>query len=522
MKLPSWHFFIPLDSALPVEDNYISVKHPSGYVEKDGDISEPRPDGVFFIFHQELVEAHPFPRLDAAMKSLEKRRIGTSEGGDIVNISHLAITVAEVVVSKYYKNGTEEKDTPDHLSDAFDFALEQLNTWIKALALISDSSIPLVRRESLPSQLVVAAGAYAPWELEYTKIPRVRPDNILLLNWNMPTLGSFPEPIPDLDDWMGAALASVDVPGPLIASANIRKEADHYYHRVGNYQISAILYASSCESFFDELLQHLLWEEGLRPENSAPKFLSNGRGGKGYAQPKSITSLVKKELLPKLVGNLLEGKVPEEIELWIEKISTLRNRVIHSSYQPTASEMKDCCSAYSTLMDFISDRLFAVREKYRYTALSFLGEKGLTRRGVWEEFRDMESNLPSVYKRYRAFRRWSDHVSAFREIPDIFGSLAKSDEARMFLVVRRSGDRRAFAVHSSGTVATELSIDSLQESEAYCRLSSHDVNKLNMDPTVLVSNDTSGFDIPEGTHWDLYSYDVVPGPQCMFENYVND
>lgn len=514
----SWHFFIPLETALPVDDGYQSVKHPSGWVRERDEDEKPRPDGVFFKFHHEYVETRPFPGLDASLRVLDRRSIDKmrQNDGDMFPVPPLVVTVAEVVVSKEYRDPLASEGDVDGMSDAFDFAIEQLNIWIQAISRIAGRPFPQVRRESLPPQLLIASGLYEPWDLDGRTLPRVKSENLFNLNFNVPVMGSPPLPAERLDGWMDAALASVSVPGPFAASSSLQTEAEHYHQVLGNYQVAVILYAAACESMFSELLQHLLWEENTRPEDAARYFLRNPNQARNRLVPKSITALVKTNVLPKLLGGSRKGDLPPEIESWIENISELRNHVVHAAYYPSVQEIKKCVSAYDELMQYIADRLFEARHGHEYTALSFLGEKGLAERGVWSEFQNLESHLSEVYERYGAFRRWSMHLDNFRSRSSLIGEPADSDSSKMYLIRHKSGDEYAYAVHAAGSVATKIPSDYYRRGSKYDQISEQRLEELPLDPAVVVSDDPGGFDLPAEATWDNFVYDVIPGPPTMF------
>lgn len=341
----SWHFFIPLETALPVDDGYQSVKHPSGWVRERNEDEKPRPDGVFFKFHHEYIDTRPFPGLDASLRVLDKRSIGKREQNteDMFLMPPLIVTVAEVVVSKEYRDPLASEGDVDGMSDAFDFAIEQLNVWLKAISHVAGRPFPQVRRESLPPMLLTASGLYEPRDLDGRTPPRVKAESIFNLNTNIPVMGSPPLPAERLDGWMDAALASVSIPGPFSSSFGLRAEAEHYHQVLGNYQVAVILYAAACESMFSELLQHLLWEENTRPEDAARCFLKNPNQDKNRPVPISITGLVRTKLLPKLLGTLIQRDLPPQVESWRDNIAELRNNVVHAAHYPSVEEVKKVC-----------------------------------------------------------------------------------------------------------------------------------------------------------------------------------
>ncbi|MFZ2292686.1 MAG: hypothetical protein WAW05_09765 [Corynebacterium casei] len=514
MKPGSWHFFIPLEAALPVPDGFRPFKPASGFVHNaDGSIT-PRGDNVLFIFHQELLDTNPFPKLDSAFNTLDRRSVLHRESFmSFQNLElNLSFTVVEVVVSQQLRRNSKESS----IESALDFALQQLNTILRAVSLIENQPVPLIRRETLPPQIPLATGVYEPHELRDRKLPRVKALPPISLPSFLPSVNVPPEPSERLEGWVEAAILSASIPAPFSSFANFRLDAQYFHESIGDYRISCILFASACEALFNQLLLHMLWEDGFRPEEAALHFFQSGKPPKPGKNPTSIsvTGLVKQRLHPKFSASSWENSAPPPLQNWITDIAFLRNNVIHEAHTPTAEQMDKCVESFTNLLTFVSGELYKIRRKYPITALSFLGEVGLKEKGDWNGFfEQLETNLHEVSDRYQAFQMWAKHVGTFRKQPLLINSPVKIDESRMYLV--QSGNtEEVFAVHSSTSVATKIPVDLLDNSKTYEQLRSHPDSGL--DPRIIVSQENEKFPLPDNARWDLYAYDVLPGPSFIF------
>lgn len=517
MRLASWHFYIPFSPAAPVPDGYPVSRKPSQLVAANGSLY-PGNDGVHIIFHQETVEANPFPGLEAVANVVSKRSVPNSVQDYPLSDFTVPFTVAEVVVSQEFKSeeeqsGVSNDDDYNNIHEAFIYAISRLNDTLDALALIQDAVLPRVTLESLPAVLIAAAGALEPWELSNGTLPKVRPQIAQLTNFNFHTLAT-PPPVENLDQLLGSALAAVTEKAPFTAYADLRREATHYHRIAGSYRVAIILYASACELFFDELLQHLLWEGGMTPKAASIKFSQNGRSPKQGRRfrNESIVNLVKDRLAPLLVDHTLED-LPFEFQNWIDNIAEVRNNVIHNNYLPTANDMDACAEAFSQIDSYIAEMVYERRRDYPITALALLGQSGLENRESWSpEFSQRETTLNEIYERARIFARWSRHLSALRKDYGDFEATISTKEASSLLVFHpETGKESVFAVHPNGTLATELPYQLAVKSAHYAKLKGAAHTKFSVFSPTL-----GDLSIPQGARWDQLVYAIPGTPACLF------
>lgn len=166
---------------------------------------------------------------------------------------------------------------------------------------------------------------------------------------------------------------------------------------------SAVLCGAAAEVLFRELLLMLLWEEGRCP-SSVVELVKEWQ----------VSRLVYREFPPRLRGDWSKtGKGP--IASWATHIAALRNRAIHGGYQPTRAEVEAAAAAYVRLHAFVGDRLAATLATYPLTARTFMGIRGVARRGIGKRLerrlRDdvYPSNIATTFERWR--REVNRHVN---------------------------------------------------------------------------------------------------------------
>jgi hypothetical protein len=143
---------------------------------------------------------------------------------------------------------------------------------------------------------------------------------------------------------------------------DFQREAVVAYRTRGDNRGAAIFMGLACERLLDDLLSHLMWEDGEAPEAAPATFLDQG----------GITSRVRREFHPRLKGSWSTDQVGPVADWW-EKIAKVRNKVVHGAYTPTDQEIEDGGDVANALVAYISDRLVdRINQdgKYRLTALA--------------------------------------------------------------------------------------------------------------------------------------------------------
>lgn len=513
------HFFIPISRTLNVPDGYSKTKKPTGVMENEDGSPTPTTDAAHFVFHQVEVEGSPLINLDASFQRASERAGNeTRRGGASGTMGPTQLTVAEAMVEMDFAPSISAESATDSETDkltaAFDYALSELNVLLRAFAMASNEPIKLVSREALPPMIPLATSDTKPWEmLSKPDLPFLQGLSIFNLNMNIPFVAKVPQSFAEVDASLDAALVNLSNDGPFTAYRDFRREADLNYFEEGNYRIAVILYASSCEALLDELLQHNLWEDKVRPEHAAKRFL-NRRG-----RARGIVDLVKNELQNFYQSKGWPQESPDIIGEWIDNVTSLRNKAIHYGYTPDQKEMRACVDTVNGLVEFIADRVFEARPERPITALALLGKGGLESREGWDEsFRNYENSLSDLNVRLRVFQRWRSALSYFRDgnretVPlDTVGSSC-------FLVFYPQGITKCFLVHKSMVLAHEIREDEVLFSpETQSSIDCY--RNLGFPQPVVVNPEYDALSLGEEPTWGRYVYDIIPGFEVCISTLV--
>ena len=189
-------------------------------------------------------------------------------------------------------------------------------------------------------------------------------------DFGRPTMFSEAE-YADLD----SSLFSGMMGGPFISSLELRREATVALERSGDYRASVIWLAAAAESVFDELLRHLMWEEGQLPERCTEEF-----------ETLSVAARVKARFGKRLgglgtsntqSGNGLESKGRRRPEY--------RLYMINTDQRMPRQRMRLQLPMPSLVTS--ATYLYLSSEWYLRTAIKLVGHEGLERRGVYDDFK---------------------------------------------------------------------------------------------------------------------------------------
>jgi hypothetical protein len=175
----------------------------------------------------------------------------------------------------------------------------------------------------------------------------------------------------------------------------------------GDLRASALLSAIAAEVFLDDLLAHLLWEEGMRPEAAAPIF------------DLGFQTRFRQQFHSRLGGAGWGLDKPGVLLMWHENIAKLRHRIVHAGYHPIEEEAREAVAALTQLEHFVIERILShkVLAKYPRTAVMLVGTTDLQARGRWSK------KLERLAKDYQetewrsTFMRWKHTMQRFRSDP---------------------------------------------------------------------------------------------------------
>lgn len=316
----------------------------------------------------------------------------------------------------------------DAISDAFDRGLEVVREVQRAHYAVRRTPVRLVTREALP--MAVPFGIRRVFDDDGEPLPVDVPMSLYMLNMNLPVAGD------DLDaaeqNMFGAALREQSLHGPFTSYLDFRREAQVALSRDGAYRAAVLFTATACEVLLDDLLAHLLWQDGLRPETAAAVFDS------------WLTSRVKREYQPRLGGRWdTAGGGP--VAGWSHDVAGLRNRVVHAGYQPTLDETRRAADAADNLQTYLGNLLSNRTGRYPRTALILPGEAGLRRRGRWTRRLDELRHSPDEIPWTETFGRW--RLAMQRARTDSPVATAPSAATAFVYAVLRAGGHLQWVLH---------------------------------------------------------------------------
>ena len=344
---------------------------------------------------------------------------------EVLDISERTSSEAEW---PYIEGSTD--DIAPRLSLALEHAILDIREFHRAYHAVTGDAITLLTRERLPSFLPVilrkkgvANTGTASWE-----------SGIVQVNDNLRSLVTPPTLTHEQLGDLAKARFRVAQGGPFIAFMDLHREASAALRRQGDTRMAAILCGVASESLLDELLLHLIWEEGFRPEDAAADWID------------SLKTRVKREYAPRL-GGQWDLVAPNPVTRWHEDVAQLRHRVVHGGYVPSRGEATLALSRLDSLASYLEDRVLQRRalQKYPRTAWMLVGTRGFERKKVNAPELRRLLNDPTQPNWDETFARWRDAVSRCRRSAE---RARTPDRSSAFLVaVRHPSDQVTWCLH---------------------------------------------------------------------------
>lgn len=448
------YFFVPLPDPLGLPDKYIVE------VPEYAPLDRIRDDGVppiclgaslrFHTVELPTTYAAEFTVLfDLAVKSLPPNagaRTSASKPGGLAAESGPSAprtpttTVVEMAVAAELpdvgQSAPEEElnaQLRDPITEAFDRGLHYVRQFQRAYYLARREPIRLVTREALP--FAVPFGIRRLFGDDGEPLPFDVSLSVYLVNMNVPNAGATRWVDSD-NRMLSTAVAQQADNGPFTSYMDLVRESNVALSRDGAYRSAVLFTATACEVLFDDLLAHLMWEEGQRPEEAANAFDSQ------------LTARVKSQYHARL-GGLWRLDAGGPISDWFILVARLRNRVVHGGYEPTFQEATVAVQATDALREYLGDLIANRALTYPRTALVLPGEGGLVRRGKWTSaLNDLRNDTSEVHWR-QTFARWQLAMQRARKNSPL-SEIPSTTDASIYVVVRTNGseqwvihDRRA-------------------------------------------------------------------------------
>lgn len=333
-------------------------------------------------------------------------------------------TVVEMVVPV--------SDSEDGVSDAFDEGLQMLRDFQRAYYIARRIPLRLVTREQLP--------VFVPFGVRRVSAEGDEwPDglSVMLLHQNLHAEVRDEEIDVGEGQRLHRAIEMQSVRRVFTPFLDLRREADVALRRDGDTRACVIFAGSAAELLLDDLLAHLLWEEGLRPEQAVSVFEGVG-----------VIARVRTEYHGRLRGAGWSLHDTGPVRAWNDRLAAARHRAVHAGYEPTLDEAYAAFDALNGLERFVGDRLADQRvlRTYPRTAMAYLGDEGLRRRGAWSARMRRLAHDPSEPGWVGTFLRWRAAMDRCRAEPP--PGVPAPDTARSFvLAVVHPGRQVVWVLH---------------------------------------------------------------------------
>ena len=150
----------------------------------------------------------------------------------------------------------------------------------------------------------------------------------------------------------------------------------------GDYASAVIQAFTAGESLLDTLLSSLAWEEiSFWP---APQ-LDVETVVRWFEWPTTLKSRLDNQL-SKMLKKWHMGDQQSALYRWVNDDARLRNRIVHTGYEPTEREVQDLLSDLSMLEKYVKATLLNDYNRVRYARTTFLlvGREGLQKRKLYK------------------------------------------------------------------------------------------------------------------------------------------
>jgi len=287
-----------------------------------------------------------------------------------------------------------DADNERQVSDAFDAGLGFLRELQRAYYLVRRGSIRLATREAMP--FAVPFGVRRLFGEDGQVLPFKVPLSLYIVNLNLRRdVRDHDLTVEELAQF-STALQQQSYRGFVADYLEFVRETQVALILDGAYRSAVLSAATSCEVLLNSLLAHMLWEDGIRPEDAAATFAA-GREG--------ITGRVKRHYHPRLRGQWSVDQ-PGAVRDWFTHVAGLRNRVVHGDHEPTLAEARQASTTAGALATYLGDLLAAKTKTYPRTALVLPGKRGLERRGRWHKRLGDLQNAGGEVNWVAAFASW--------------------------------------------------------------------------------------------------------------------
>ena len=259
----------------------------------------------------------------------------------------------------------EGGDVERDLGACFTLCLSELNRLVRAVNLVADARLPLVRREQLDP--VVPVERFDPQTQEWSK------NRLLVLR--VPRLASSGRFTANQEDQLNAAINLQGAPGIMRSVVRHRdwlERAKYATSQQGDYEGAVVALQTSVEIFMRAVHELVLVDLNY----TASQIQSE------TSEDATSFNRLYKTVLPKLLGGDWSSKSSAAV-VYTKDLYRVRNQIAHAGRALTRRDAEAASAAYEGIVDLIIARLIQQTRRYPRTALALLGRPGLERHGRW-------------------------------------------------------------------------------------------------------------------------------------------
>jgi hypothetical protein len=262
----------------------------------------------------------------------------------------------------------EGDDASRDLGACFDLCLSELNRLVRAVNLVADARLPLLRREQLDP--VVPVERLDSPTREWSK------DRLLVVR--VPHLASSRRLTADQEDQLNAAINLQGAPGvmrSLVRHRDWLERAKYATSQQGDYEGAVVALQTSVEIFMRAVHELVLVDLNYTASQIQSETSENAT---------SFNRLYK-TILPQLLGGDWTSKSSTAV-IYAQDLYRARNQIAHAGRALTRRDAEAASAAYDGIVDLIIARLLHQPSRYPRTALALLGRPGLERRDRWSGY----------------------------------------------------------------------------------------------------------------------------------------
>ena len=431
------YFFLPLPVPLRIPDGHtIRITVPSDPLEEDDTIIDALYDdeighhGLATSIRIHQVESEqPHVNLSAAFEAAARAFPpgGPFEGTETSN-SEQAITTTVIEAATRLQSTSEES-----MTEAFDRVVTGLQSLQRSYVVATNHLMPLISLAQMPFCVPYAIRRVTSSENE----PSWPTDGGLFLT-NL--YDSYLERQSYSEDSIDeAALDAMSTLGDLDSSPfisfvdNWREARLAERNRTGS--VACILAATSAELLLREVLTMLLWEEGIAPRAAAVQLCGKSTGSR------TISSLLATEFHERLGGSW-DRNGDGVIARYMKLVIQIRNRIVHSGYDPSTDDVQAAIETCRELVDFLHQRLIKRVERYPLTTLMTAGYGELYDRNLGDYLGRLlsEAIVPQdIDENYMSYRFEVDRYSNDRHLRNGGELSASLENAHVALLIFSTG-----------------------------------------------------------------------------------